>query len=198
LHHELDELVVVDTSIAVLVGLADHLVNLIIAQLLADRGHDVAQLSGGDETVVITVEDLEGLTDLLLGVGVLHLTGHHGQELGEIDGTVVIGIDLVDHILQLRLGGVLAEGAHDGAKLLGGDFSIAILVKEGEGLLVLGNLLFGQRIGLDRCDGAVSQQTGQQRLSRRVRGRALRGGRLSILGCRMDESDEGGKKQRMV
>lgn len=29
--------------------------------------------------------------------------------------------------------------------------------KQGEGLLVLGDLLFGQRIGLDGCDGAVSQ-----------------------------------------
>jgi hypothetical protein len=46
-----------------------------------------------------------------------------GERTGEINGTVVVGIDLVDHILQLRLGGVLAEGAHDGAKLLGGDFS---------------------------------------------------------------------------
>ena len=49
--------------------------------------------------------------------------------------TVAISIDLVDHVLKLGLGGVLAEGAHDGAKLLGGDGAIAILIEQGEGLL---------------------------------------------------------------
>ena len=49
--------------------------------------------------------------------------------------TVAIGIDLIDHILQFGLGGVLAEGAHDGTQLLGGDGAIAILIEEGEGLL---------------------------------------------------------------
>lgn len=42
---------------------------------------------------------------------------------GEIDGTVVVGIHLVDHILQLRFGRVLAQRAHDGAQLLGGDLA---------------------------------------------------------------------------
>lgn len=41
----------------------------------------------------------------------------------EVNGAVVVGVNLVDHILQLRLGGVLAQRAHDGAKLLGGDLS---------------------------------------------------------------------------
>ena len=48
--------------------------------------------------------------------------------------------------LKLGLCGVLSKGAHDGAKLLGCDGAIAILVKEGEGLLELGNLLLGQLI----------------------------------------------------
>lgn len=41
----------------------------------------------------------------------------------EVDGSVVIGIDLVDHVLELRLRWVLAKGAHDSAQLLGGDLS---------------------------------------------------------------------------
>ena len=36
--------------------------------------------------VTITVEHLEGLDELLLGVGVLHLAGHEGKKLGEING----------------------------------------------------------------------------------------------------------------
>ena len=41
----------------------------------------MTKLSGRDKTVVVAVKDLEGFSDLLLGVGVLHLAGHHGQEL---------------------------------------------------------------------------------------------------------------------
>lgn len=135
----------------------------------------MTQLSRGDEAVVVAVEDLvlllgaspipvavresmgrsnlEGLADFLLGVGVLHLPCHHGQELWlgasvrgsrlrqrgntrspppnrrmsrhtrEVNGAVVVGVDLVNHILQLRLGRVLSQGPHDRAELLGGDLS---------------------------------------------------------------------------
>jgi hypothetical protein len=63
------------------------------------------------------------------------------EELREINGAVAISIDLVDHVLELSLSGVLAEGAHDGAKLFGGDGAIAVLVEQGEGLLELGDLM---------------------------------------------------------
>ena len=39
----------------------DHLVNLLVCELLAEVGHNVAQLSGRDEAVAVLVEDLEGL-----------------------------------------------------------------------------------------------------------------------------------------
>ena len=32
----------------------------------------------------------------------------------EVNGAVVVGIDLVDHVLELRLAGILAERAHNG------------------------------------------------------------------------------------
>lgn len=49
----------VNATIAILVGLADHLVDLVISELLADRRHDVTELGGGDEAVVVTVEHLK-------------------------------------------------------------------------------------------------------------------------------------------
>jgi hypothetical protein len=48
----------VNTPVTVLVGLADHLIDLVVGQLLADRGHDMAQLGRRDETVVVAIEDL--------------------------------------------------------------------------------------------------------------------------------------------
>ena len=49
------------------------------------------------------------------------------------------GIRLVDHVLELSLGRVLAEGPHHGAELLGGDGTIAVLVEEGESLAISGS-----------------------------------------------------------
>ena len=41
----------------------------------------------------------------------------------EVDGAIVVGVNLVDHVLKLGLGRVLAEGAHNSTKLLGGDLA---------------------------------------------------------------------------
>lgn len=82
---------VVDLTVAINVGLADHLVDLLVRQLLAQVRHDVAQLGGRDETVAVLVEYSERLSDLLFAVGVLHFARHHRQELGEIDGAVAYG-----------------------------------------------------------------------------------------------------------
>ena len=79
LHHELHELVVcsrlvescggaisepwqkrtIDAAVAILVSLADHLVDLVVRELLADRCHNVAELSRRDEAVVVAVEHLK-------------------------------------------------------------------------------------------------------------------------------------------
>jgi len=54
-----------------------------------------------------------------------------------------VGIYFIDHILKLSFCWVLSEGSHNSSQFLGGDSAVTIFVKEGEGLLELGNLLFG-------------------------------------------------------
>merc|ERR1719272_1178843 len=141
-HHDLDKLFVVNLSVTIDISLTDHLIDFLVGELLAKVGHDVTKLSSGDETVAILVENLEGL----LGIGVLHLASHQVEELWEIDGSGAISINLVDHVLELSLSWVLAEGTHDGSKLLGGNGTITILVEQGECLLELGDLLFGKLV----------------------------------------------------
>ena len=53
-------------SIPVYVGLPDHLVDLLVGELLPEVGHDVAQLGRADEPVAVLVEHSECLSDLLL------------------------------------------------------------------------------------------------------------------------------------
>ena len=61
-----------------------------------------------------------GVRQQLASSGVLSREMSHTRE---VDSAIVVGVHLVDHVLQLRLGRVLAERAHDGAQLLGRDLS---------------------------------------------------------------------------
>ena len=114
-HHALDELLVVDLPVAVDVGLADHLADLLVGEPLPDVGHHVAELGGGDEAVLVLVEDAERLLQLLLGVLVPQLARHQAQELLEFDVAVAVRVHLADHVLQLRLCWVLPQTSHHGS-----------------------------------------------------------------------------------
>ena len=48
-----------------------------------------------------------------------------------------VSINLVDHVLQLSLGGILTQWPHDCSQLLGSDGAVSILVKQWERLLEL-------------------------------------------------------------
>jgi hypothetical protein len=41
----------------------------------------------------------------------------------EINRAIIVGVNFVDHVLQFRFGGVLAERSHDSTQLLGSDLS---------------------------------------------------------------------------
>jgi hypothetical protein len=143
-HHHLEELLVVDLTIAIDISLADHLVDLLVRELLSEAGQDLSQFSRGDVAIAILVEHFESLEDLLLRVAPLNL--YHGQELGEIDGPVAISIHLVDHVSELSIGGVLAKRSHHSSELFRGDGSVSVFVEQREGLLELSDLFFSQLI----------------------------------------------------
>jgi hypothetical protein len=41
----------------------------------------------------------------------------------EVNGAIVVGVHLVDHVLQLRFGWVLTQRAHDGTEFFGCDLT---------------------------------------------------------------------------
>ena len=59
-----------------------------------------------------------------------------------------ITINLSNHGMHLVLGGVMPQPPHHLGQLLGGDGTIPILVKQGECLLELRDLLFSQLVSL--------------------------------------------------
>jgi len=80
---------VVDKSVAVDICLANHLVDFVVGQLLAECHHHLSQLAGWDVAVSVLVKHLERLAKLdLLVLWRLHLPQHHRHELVEVDRSV--------------------------------------------------------------------------------------------------------------
>ncbi len=78
----------------------------------------LSQLLGGDVAVAVSVEDAEGLPDVVAALILPDLLGHHGKELLELDAAVAVHVNLVDHVLQLGLCRVLAQRTHHRGQLL--------------------------------------------------------------------------------
>ena len=57
---------IVDLAVSINISLSNHLVHLLISQLLPQVGHHVTQLGGADEAVAVLVEHPEGFSDLFL------------------------------------------------------------------------------------------------------------------------------------
>ena len=64
--HHRHKFFIIDLAVAVYVSLPDHLVDFLVGEFLAEVGHHVPQLGGGDEAVAVLVEHAERLPDLLL------------------------------------------------------------------------------------------------------------------------------------
>merc|ERR1712216_710685 len=83
------------------------------SQLLSHTG----KVAEGDLVGVVVVEELEHLLDILAGVLLAHLAGHHAKELNEIDGAVAVVVDIGDHLLELLVLDLEAKGTHGGLEL---------------------------------------------------------------------------------
>jgi hypothetical protein len=58
-HHHVHKLIVVDLTITIDIGLTDHLIDLLVSELLTKVSHDVTELSGRNESISVLVEDLQ-------------------------------------------------------------------------------------------------------------------------------------------
>merc|ERR1711907_326750 len=123
---------------------AVELVNVVLTELLSNTG----EVAEGDLVGVVVIEELEHLLDVLAGILLAHLASHHREELGELDGAVAVVVDVGDHLLELLVLDLEAEGAHGGLKLADIDGAGGVGVEEGERLTDLVKLLLGELTGL--------------------------------------------------
>merc|ERR1711988_1578162 len=88
--HDAVELVGVDSTIAITVGLVDHVLELLIVDGLTKLLSHTGEVLEGDLGGAIIVEHLEHLLDVLAGVLLAHLASHHAKELLELDGAIAV------------------------------------------------------------------------------------------------------------
>lgn len=140
--HPGDEILVPDPAVGPHLDLPDPLVELGGLELLADAGEDVAQIGDGDVAGGLLVEDLEGVAELAVEGLRPEVPGHEVEEAREVEGggEALAG----DDGLELGLGRVPAEGAHEDPQLRRRDPAVAVGVEEGERLLHGGDLVVGQ------------------------------------------------------
>ena len=60
------KLIVGNLAVSINISLSNHLLHLLVSQLLPQVGHHVTQLGGADEAVAVLVEHPEGFSDLFL------------------------------------------------------------------------------------------------------------------------------------
>merc|ERR1711977_438888 len=139
--HDAVELVDVDLTIAITVGLVDHVLELLIVDVLTELLSHASEVAEGDLVCVVIVEQLEHLLDVLAGVLLAHLASHHLEELDELDGAVAVVVDVSDHLLELLVLDLEAEGTHAGLELTNVDHAGGIGIEEGKRLADLVELV---------------------------------------------------------
>eukprot|EP00429_Kryptoperidinium_foliaceum_P086626 CAMPEP_0176185588 /NCGR_PEP_ID=MMETSP0121_2-20121125/1432_1 /TAXON_ID=160619 /ORGANISM="Kryptoperidinium foliaceum, Strain CCMP 1326" /LENGTH=234 /DNA_ID=CAMNT_0017524047 /DNA_START=246 /DNA_END=947 /DNA_ORIENTATION=- len=140
-HHLEHVRLVVDLAIVVHLRVQDHLVDLVLGQLLAHVGHRMPPMCQADLPSLLGVEDLEHLDELPLRGHPRPLLHHQGEELLEVHRALALQVEAVDHLLQLGLRRVLAQRAHQRAELVRADPPVLVAVEVLEPLRELGDQL---------------------------------------------------------
>merc|ERR1711865_359453 len=142
--HDAVELIKVDLAITITVSLVDHVLELLVIDVLSELLGHAGKVAEGDLVGVVVVEQLEHLLDALAGVLLAHLAGHHLKEFTELDGAVAVTVDISDHLLELLVLDFEAECTHGGLELTYVDGAGCVTVEKAECLTDLLELLLGK------------------------------------------------------
>lgn len=115
------KLSIIDLPILIRIRLIHHRLQFTGGQPLSKVGHDDRKLVSGDISIAVLIEYFESLTYLLFTVRILELTAHHllrtkdlqyigerkeerksnaySKELVEVNCSICVLVDLVDHVL---------------------------------------------------------------------------------------------------
>ncbi len=90
LGHDVEKVVESDGAISVGVCAIYHLLELLVGHGLTELSGNATEVSQGDGTGVVVIEEAEDLGNVLSGVLVAHAGGHHVEKLLEVDGPALV------------------------------------------------------------------------------------------------------------
>merc|ERR1711935_265249 len=116
--HDTQEFFLVDLAITITVSFINHFLQLFVGHPLPELLGHTLEILERDLSCLVIIKQTERLQDLIFGIAVQDLVGHHLQELLVLDGTTAIVVDVGDHLLNFLLLGFKAESAHGNFQLL--------------------------------------------------------------------------------
>merc|ERR1719401_441094 len=133
------ELLLAHLIVFILVGFLDHLHELLVRHSLPELLGNRSQVLEGD-LPCRTLEELEGLLDLLLGILLAHFRGHDLEELVEVQQPLPRGaaalVEVGDQLFKLLLLWLEPQGPQRDLQILRIDGACAICDEEVECLLL--------------------------------------------------------------
>merc|ERR1712153_154582 len=99
-------------------GFVDHFLDLFVGHVLTKLLGNTTEVMEVNLTSIIIVEESEGLHHLFTGVSLGHFLGHHIHELGVLNDTGAILVNISDHFLDLFTLGLESESTHGDLEFL--------------------------------------------------------------------------------
>lgn len=127
------------------VGAMHHLEDLVVVDSVLDLLCDGLQFLEVNDSVLVLVENGEGLSQAVLGLGLSDARGNDVNELFKVDGTVLI-LKSQDDREDEGVSAVETELLKNFADFLGVNGSTAVLIENLEGLLELVVVFGGEAI----------------------------------------------------
>jgi len=103
-------------------------------------GNQCVEVLSGDDAFAVGIEAFEGPEDIIRGIHLPHLVGHHGNEFVEGNNSSTAGVAIFDHLAHLSICGFEAQLAHHALQGVLRDL-IAVPTEHFVGFFELGNLV---------------------------------------------------------
>lgn len=115
--HNIVELLLRDLTIFVLIGLLDHLGELMLVDVLPQILHDHSQVGDTDKTTLVQIEQGKHFSKILLRIFIGHPLCHQIQKLMEIDLLFSLIDQVRNHMIDGLVLGFCSKGGKGSLKL---------------------------------------------------------------------------------
>jgi hypothetical protein len=127
-HQQIIELLPADSSVPVLVGPANHALQIFLAEILPDLQCDPAQVPHADEPGLLSVEQGEDLVDVVASVVLQQPRRQQVDELFEGDVAGALAVQVQNDLVDAVGAGFGSEGGEGGLEFwIGGEVPAGLM-----------------------------------------------------------------------